>query len=164
MATSRLRVFHGRQDWFPGISIVAPSITYMQGRGQTIEDSRLYAQGLFLKLTDFTNRSVLNIAMHDAQSSGFWSPFVSVTTKYEVARSFATNSTGVGYVLTLEGPEDEFYDFQKIRQLHGVPPRPEFEWLSELGIPMELGPPFELIRVEQVSQNSSRKHCIFKKK
>lgn len=142
----------------------APCIDYLMARGTSITKARAYAQGLLTKLRDFANPATLNLALYNAQVSGIWSPFVSTTVNKRVAISFAVGRGGPGFCVTIAGPPDRFYDFNAVRAKNGIPPRPEFQWLEEQGIPLEVGGPFRIICVERVSGLSVRSTVVFGRK
>lgn len=156
-------VYHGTEFWSLGAAIRAPAISYMLLHGSAEAEAVAYAKGLLVPMFDFSNRSFLLIAMLQAQRSGIYSPLVSTSRKRDVARSFALGKGGAGYILTIEGPEDGFYDFEKIRNDNGLPQPTEYQWLAEMGIPLELGPPFEIVRVEKVSALVEKKVIVYRK-
>jgi len=145
-------VFHGAKHWTPNAIVRARSIEYMIGRGSSLNDAIDHAKQHLLFFNDFSNRSLLEGVMIMAQRSGAFSPFVSTSRRREVARSFALSGGSSGFILTIEGPEDAFYDFNRIRDTYGIPHPTEFEWLEELGIPLEIGPPLKVIRVDEVHE------------
>lgn len=158
-----IKVYHGTGLWSPGAAIRAPAIAYMRSRGSTEADAVAYAKGLLVPMLDFSDRRYLHIAMMQAQRTGIYSPLVSTSRRREVARSFALLETGTGFVVTIEGPEDQFYDFAKIRKDNGLPQTSEFEWMEEMGIPLEVAPPFEIVRVDKVSAVVEKKVNVYRK-
>lgn len=158
-----IKVYHGTDLWSPGATIRAPSIVYMLRHGSTEAEAITYAKGLLVPMLDFSNRSFLLIAMLQAQRSGIYSPLVSTSRKRDVALSFARAKGGTGYVLTIEGPEDKFYDFEKIRNDNGLPQPTEYQWLAEMGIPLEIASPFEIVRVDRVSDLAEKKITVYRK-
>jgi hypothetical protein len=157
-------VFHGAKLWSKGSVIRAKSVEYMLGRGKTEIEAFAYAEGLLVYLNDFDNKSVLERVMLSAQRSGVFSPFVSTSHNRDVARSFALGGHSPGFLLTIEGPEDAFYDFNKIRNICGIPPPSEFEWLEELGIPLKVDVPFRITKVERIQSVVERKTTVYKKR
>ena len=143
-------VFHGTKYWTPTAIIRARSIEYMIGRGSTARDAIANAKRQMTYLNDFSNRALLEGVMLQAQRSGAFSPFVSTSKHRHVARSFALSGGSPGFILTIQGPQNAFYDFNKIRENCGIPPPPEFEWLAELGIPLQIRAPFAVIQVDEV--------------
>lgn len=164
LPSTLITVFHGAKLWTPRLKLRAPSIDYMISRGKSINEATDYANGLLMQLNDFYNLPLLNIAMYNAQVSGYLSPFVSTSRNRNIARSFAISDGNPGFILTIRGPEDIFYDFNKIREKVNIPHRPEFQWLEELGIPIMMQPPFELLKVEKVFDLKEISNCIFEKK
>jgi hypothetical protein len=158
-----IKVYHGTELWSPGTAIRAPAITYMLTRGRTKAEAIIYAEGLLVPLLDFSDRRYLHSAMLQAQRTGIYSPLVSTSRKREVARSFALSETGTGYIVTIEGPEDRFYDFNKIRNDNGLPQTSEHEWMQEMGIPLEVALPFEIVSVDKVSAVVEKKVTVYRK-
>lgn len=107
-------------------------------QGMKLSDALAQGKSQLLLLNDFINKSILDRAMLHAQTSGIFSPFVSTSRLRHVARSFALGKGLPAFILKIEGPEDAFYDFNKIRDTHGIPHPPEFKWLEELGIPLQI--------------------------
>ena len=140
----------------------APCINYQIERNQSIEESIFYAKGLLVQLNDFENLPLLDKSMNNAQTSGVFSPFISTTPTRGTARSFAMNDGNSGYILTIEGPVDAFYDFNRIREINNIPRSTEFYWMKEMGIPLEIEPPFKLIQVDQIFDVLEEKKCLFK--
>ncbi|MEK6286447.1 MAG: hypothetical protein AABO57_11950 [Acidobacteriota bacterium] len=162
--TSVITVYHGRKLWSAGAVIMAPAIEYQLARRRAFKEARSFARGLLELLTDYSNPSLLNLAMYQAQVSGKQNPFVSTSPSRDIARSFALSRGTPGYIVTIQVPIDEFYDFNKVRSTYGIPQRPEFEWLEELGIPLQIASPFEIIRVDRVTGVVEHKTTIYKKK
>lgn len=158
-----ITVYQGLKLWSPGSPIRAPSIDYMIRNGSTVADAFTHAKGLLAYLSDFSNRSFLQNSMLQAQRSGIYSPLVSTSRNRSVARSFALNEGRPGYILTIEGPEDAFYDFNKIRDDNGLPHPTEYRWLEEMGIPLELKAPFEIISVDQIHGVTENKINVYTK-
>jgi hypothetical protein len=111
-------------------------------------------------LNDFDNKSILERAMLNAQRSGVFSPFVSTSSSRDVARSFALAEGTPGFILTIEAPQDQFYDFNEIRKINGIPDPSEFVWLKELGIPLKLDAPFRVVKVEKIEAVKERKRTV----
>jgi hypothetical protein len=156
-----MRVYHGRRLWTPHAPVRAPSIDYQVARGKSVLEAQAYAQGLMGPLTDFTNKTVLALALRNAQTSGIWSPFVSTSTDRQVALSFALADGKAGYCLTIEGPADRFYDFNEVRQTNGIPHEPVFHWLNELGIALEVQDPFRVLRADLVTARNEVGTCVY---
>lgn len=163
-ASGNILVFYGAKHWTPGQTILAKCVEYFMARGKTEPESFNYAEGLLTYLRDFGNKSILEQAMLNAQRSGVFSPFVSTTKDRSVARSFALAGNNPGYILTIEGPESEFYDFNKIRLLNRIPAPLEFVWLKELGIPLKLEDPFHVVHVEKIRTVVEKKKTIQRKR
>lgn len=158
-----ITVYHGKKHWSPKSSILAPAIEYMMARANEEDKAYHYAEGLLEKLTDFSNLTVLSEVMIHAQSSGYSSPFISTSLSRDVARSFATQDGRPGYILTIQGPEGYFYDFNGFRDLFNIPQPSPFEWLKEFGIPFQIIPPFELVRVDRISKIKEESKRVFSK-
>ena len=158
-----ITVFYGAKLWTEGSTIIAPSVEYQLGRGKSAREARIYSQGLLAQLNDFSNRSLLEKVMLSAQRSGLLSPFVSTSLKRDVARSFALAGGSPGFILTIQGPEEEFYKFNQIREDYGIPHPSEFYWLDELGIPLKVKRPFEIVEVDKVLGVTENKVGIYKK-
>ena len=163
-SSGKLVVFHGAKHWTSGQIILAKCIEYFLGRGKSQVESFNYAEGLLTYLRDFSNKTILEQAMLNAQRSGVFNPFVSTSRDRSVARSFALAGNNPGFILTIEGPESEFYDFNKIRKINGIPHPVEFAWLNELGIPLRLDTPFRVIHVERIRGITEKKKTIERKR
>jgi hypothetical protein len=122
----------------------------------------IHAKNQLEVLKDFTNKSVLERAMQQAQTSGIFSPFVSSSRHRYVARSFALDRGSPGFIIKIQGPEDAFYDFNKVRDACGIPHPTEFLWLGELGIPFEIGSPFVIVEVDEITDVVERKNRVYK--
>jgi hypothetical protein len=157
-----ITVFHGTKSWSPGSIIRAPSIEYLIARGLTLADAIAHARSQLLLLNDFVNRSILERAMLQAQTSGIFSPFVSTSRSRNVARSFVLGKGLPGFILKIEGPEDAFYDFNKIRDTYDIPPPTEFEWLEELGVPLQIESPLAIVEVDELTGVVERKKRVYK--
>lgn len=129
-----------------------------------MSDAIAQARNLLVLLSDFSNKSILERAMLQAQTSGIFSPFVSTSRSRSVARSFVENKGLPGFILRIEGPEDAFYDFNRIRDTYGIPPPTEFEWLKELGVPLQIETPFVVAEVDEVLGVVERKKRIYKRR
>lgn len=158
-----INVFHGTRFWTPTGPIRARAIEYCMARGKTSEDSLAYAQVLWDHCSNFADLTVLAMAMMHAQESGLSSPFVSTSRSRHVARSFALQGGTAGFIVSIIGPEDAFYDFNAIRQAHHVPHPPQYRWLEELGIPFEVASPFEVVRVDKVNGVDEQQDCVYEK-
>jgi hypothetical protein len=101
--------------------------------------------------------------MLNAQRSGVFSPFVSTSSSRDVARSFALDGHTPGFILTIEGPEDQLYDFHKIRDMNGIPHPSEFMWLKEFGIPLQIDAPFRVTKIEKIQSIIERKTRVRRK-
>lgn len=135
----------------------------MIGRGSSLDDAIKHARGQLVYLNDFNNRGLLERVMLSAQTSGAFSPFVSTSRRREVARSFALSSGTPGFILTIEGPQDAFYDFNRIRDTYGIPHPTEFQWLEELGIPLQVDAPLSIVQVEEVTDVVEVKKVVYRK-
>lgn len=158
-----ITVYHGRKMWSEKEPIYAPAINYQVARGNSIADAITHVEGLLTLLTDFRNKTILNISLYNAQVSGYLSPFVSATRYRNVARSFAIGNDGGGFVLTIRGPQEFFYDFNMVRDKCRIPHRPEFMWLGEMGIPIQLDEKLELVQVDQVYGVEELYTCVYRK-
>lgn len=127
----------------------------------SLEESIFYAKGLLIQLNDFENLPLLDKSMNNAQTLGAFSPFVSTTPNRQTARSFALENGNPGYVLTIEGPLDAFYDFNRIREKNNLPRNPVSHWMNEMGIPLEIKPPFKVINVDYIKDEKENKICVF---
>lgn len=163
-APGNILVYYGAKHWTPGQIILAKCVEYFLARAKTEFESFSYAEGLLTYLRDFSNKSILEQAMLNAQRSGVFSPFISTTKDRAVARSFALAGNNPGYILTIEGPESEFYDFNKIRSHNRIPAPPEFAWLKELGIPLRLEDPFHVVSVEKIRAVVEQKKTIHRRR
>lgn len=130
----------------------------------SVDDAFTHARGQLEYLNDFSNKSLLEKVMLNAQRSGLLSPFVSTSRSRDVARSFALYGGPPGFILTIEGPESAFYDFNAIRERHGIPHPSEFEWLEELGIPLQIDAPFRIVDAEEVHEVVERKRSILRRR
>lgn len=158
-----ITVYFGAKHWNPQVRIVAPTIEYMLARGNEDETAFRHAEGLLEKLTDFSNLTILSESMMQAQQSGYSSPFVSTSLSREVARSFAVQNDKPGFVLTIQGPEGYFYDFNGFREIYEIPQPSTFEWLKEYGIPFQIFPPFEVVRVDRITKIKEERKQVFPK-
>jgi hypothetical protein len=131
--------------------------------GKNLDEAVNYANGLLVLLFDLSNRTLLSDAMLQAQRSGLFSPFVSTSRRREVALSFALYKGTPGFILTIEGPEDKFYDFEKIRADNKLPQPSEYEWMEEMGIPLGIDPPFEVVSVDYVTGIIEKNVNVFHK-
>ena len=158
-----ITVFHGRKYWNPGMVIKSPAIEYLLARGNGEEVAFGYAEGLLERLTDFSNLTILEEAAYQAQQTGYCNPFVSTTLMRDVARSFTVHDGKPGFLLTIQGPEGYFYDFNGFREHYGIPRPSTFGWLQEFGIPFQILPPFELARVDKIVNIREDGECLFSK-
>ncbi len=128
-----------------------------------LSEAITHAKSQLILLNDFINKSILERVMLNAQTSGIFSPFVSTSKRRDVARSFALKEGLPGFVLKIEGPVDAFYDFNKIRDINGIPQPTEFAWLEELGIPLQIESPFEIVEVDEIKGVVERKKRVYRK-
>jgi hypothetical protein len=157
-----LTAYHGTKHWQPGAAIRAASVAYQLSRGSSLRDARAHARGLLRQLMDpAPDRVVLSMALYQAQALGASSPFVSTSRKRSVALSFALDGGTSGYCIQIVGPSSEFFDFNAVRERHQIPHRPEFRWLEELGIPLEVRAPFKVVRVDLVKRIGGRGKAVF---
>lgn len=159
--TLDLTVYHGAKLWELGKPIRSQAIEYMLNRGESIKEALAYAEALYVELTDYSDKDFLERAMISAQASGYLNPFVSVSQKRSVAQEFALKQQSPGYILTIVGPEEKFYDFHKIRSLNGLPHPREFDWMYEKGIPFEVKEPFRIIKVDKIFCLEENSTCVF---
>ena len=143
-------VFHGCKSEYVG-TIYCPYVHYKLRKGASLPEALLLTQALYDDLTDFSDGFMLQNAMADAQMTSWKSPFISTTPFRSTARSFALDRGTKGFIYTIEGPEDAFYDFNKIRLENQFPQHKTYEWMHEFGIPIELKSPFEVIQIEEVT-------------
>lgn len=129
-----------------------------------MDDALIHARCQLEYLNDFSNKSLLEKVMLNAQRSGLLSPFVSTSRSRDIARSFALSEGPPGFILTIEGPEDAFYDFNTIRDRYGIPHPTEFKWLEELGIPLQVDTPFSIVDVEEIRGVIERKRRILRRR
>jgi hypothetical protein len=120
---------------------------------------------LLKQLTDPSpDRVVLNMAMYQAQALGASSPFVSASRSRDVALSFALEGGTPGYCVAIEAPISAFFDFNAVREANLIPHRPEFRWLDEVGIPLEIRKPFQIVRVDYVVRSGDAGKVVFRAK
>jgi hypothetical protein len=104
------------------------------------------------------------MALYQAQALGASSPFVSASRSRDVALSFALEGGTPGYCVVIIAPVSEFYDYNAIREAHQIPHRPEFRWLEEVGIPLEVRRPFEIVRVDYVERSGDAGKVVYRAK
>lgn len=155
-------MYHGTKLWKSGMILRAPCINYHIERNQSIEESIVHAKGLLVQLNDFENLPLLDKSMYNAQTFGAFSPFVSTTLDRKTAINFALENDNPGYILTIKGPEDAFYNFNRIREIHNLPKSPVSHWMKEMGIPLEIELPFKVIQVDHITGQEEKKECVFK--
>ena len=141
-------VYHGTSVKYQD-RILCPAIHYALERGKNLKQAFSVAHELLDTLLDVENRFQLQRALDDAQTTGVKNPFVSTSADRKVARQFAT-ATGNGFIYTIEGPESELFNFNKVRDNNGFPRHETFFWMKELGIKFEISNPFEIIKIEQI--------------
>lgn len=163
MKKNEVTVFHGCKHWNSSIDMLPPSVTYLLARGAELNKAIAYAEGLLEMLTNFHDAELLSLALYNAQVTGINSPFISVSKSREVARQFALGDSQPGYILTIKGPEGCFYDFESVRSKLNIPPRPEFTWMEELGIPLLVTTPFEIVQVDKVSGVKEDTDMLFRR-
>lgn len=155
-------VYHGTKDLY-GKNIYCPAIYYELRRGSKLSKAMDTAERLYESLTDYSDLFLLQRALDDAQTTSIKSPFISTTKIRDVARSFALNAKGQGYIYTIEGPENDLYDFNKVRQINNLPAHKTFNWMEELGIKFEITKPFEVVRIERIIEVKEEIELIFEK-
>lgn len=160
MCNNIITVYHGTKNWVHDTHLYAPCINYMLGRGKSSYEAIEYAKGLNELLNDFVNHEILNIALYNAQVTGLYNPFLSTSRNRTAAESFAGTP---GFLLTICGPEDNFFDFNKVRENNHIPHRPEFKWLEEMGIPIKLESPFKLMKVEEILNEHEEPRCVYER-
>jgi len=155
-------VYHGSSLLY-GVNIYCPLIFNELHRGKDLESAMRKAQILFEKLNDFSDMFSLQRALDDAQTTSDDSPFISTSQKRDVARQFAITKNGQGYVYMIEGPKEDFYNFNAVRQTYNLPQHKTFNWMDELGIPFEVKDPFEILQIDKIIEVKEVTETIFKK-
>jgi len=154
-------VFHGTKAWTVANAMKSGSVEYVLARGHPLTQAISYTQTLLEQMTDFANPSILNTVMQRAQETGIWNPFVSASKRREVAQSFALGDGSPGYIVAIHGPQSMFYDFNLIREKCALPRSITFYWLEEMGIPFQIQPPFEVIRVDFIMGIKEIGKCVY---
>jgi hypothetical protein len=155
-------VYHGCKLLY-GDKFYCPIINYDLAKGKSIDQALNKAQTFLEDLITPIDKFMLQSALDDAQKTSFKSPFISTTPYRHIARSFALNRGTTGFIYTIEGPDDAFFDFNSVRIKNNFPPHKTFEWMNELGIPLELKLPFEIIQIEEISEIIEIAQVVYKK-
>jgi len=130
---------------------------------KTCEEALTYVKHLLEFLMDFSDKFNLQEALNNAQQTSIKSPFISTSMKRSVARTFATEKTGEGYIYTISGPSSEFYDFNKVRQDNGLPFHKTYHWMEELGIPIKVDNSFIIEKIEKIKEVKEEVEVVFEK-
>lgn len=160
-------VYHGCKHWEQTTIIRSPVIDYMLARNKSFEEALAYVDGLIENVTEFDKRYLLQRSLENAQSQGLFNPFVSTSPSRRVARGFALDARSsygnFGYILTIQAPRNLFYDFNTVRSTYGIPHPDEFSWMEEMGIPIQISEPYEIIQVDYVVGEEEISDCVFRK-
>jgi hypothetical protein len=159
---SEIKVYHGSSSAYL-LPIYAPSIYRHQNRGKTLDEAKIHVEELLGNIINPTSAFLLQETLDLAQTTSVFSPFISTSENRAVARSFACTKSGQGYIYTIIGPRKCFFDFNECREKNGLPPHATFSWMKELGIPIELTQPFEIIKIERIDHIQEEATLIFEK-
>jgi hypothetical protein len=158
-----ITVYHGSLYWDKNTPIRAKAVMYHLSQGKSLNQAMARASFLYERLTDTNDRYLLEKAMFDAQDSGHLSPFISTSEIQSVALQFATKSgRGPGYLVTITGPKEKFYDFAKVREANNIPHPSSYRWMEEKGIPYEIKCPFKVIKVDKINSINTDSECVFR--
>jgi len=158
-----MKVYHGcKREYLE--EIYCPLVYNLMSKGKTLEEAIEKAQDLYNDFLNPNDNFMLQRSLDDAQMTSLKSPFISTTPSRATARSFALSQDTKGYIYTIEAPDDLFYDFNKVREDHSLPAHKTYGWMNELGIPIQLKYPFEIIQIVEVSEVIEIATVLFEKK
>ncbi|MCX5097625.1 hypothetical protein OOK36_55315 [Streptomyces sp. NBC_00365] len=148
-----MRVYRGQKEWDPGMEITAPSLRHDFGHDAVVMTDQLLllTSGLVSRADsgDEQARSALENRLLHMQNSRYENPYVSCSHHRFIAQSFALALDTPGFVLTIEGGQDDGLDYERVRQRHGMF-GDAVGHLSEFGIPKAVRGGFVVTRVEYI--------------
>ena len=155
-------VYHGCKEEYSG-EVYCPYVIAQLKKGKSLAEAISLAENLYSEFADDVDSFMFDMAIESAQKTSLKSPFISTTKSRQTARSFALSNDTKGYIYTIEGPNEHFFDFNAKRAERGLPYHKTFGWMNELGIPIHLEYPFEIIMIQEISELKEVSTIIFEK-